>query len=594
MVGADGPCRQYGATVSGRRLGERLRGGAAAFRGGWHNPDLRRAQLCFAGAWTAEWAFTVGLGVLAFERGGAAAVGAVSLLRMLPAAVVTPFASVYGDRWRRERILVAVTGGRGVALGLMAVLAWLDVAVAVIYGLAVVATIAGVLFRPVHSALVPSLCRTPTELTGANVVRGMLDSLSTLVGPLLAAVLLAVSGPGAVFAACAVASLWAAWLMTGVAPEVKATETMGTGVMATGEPDASGEPPAAPASVVADLVEGLRVIGRDRHLTVLVMLAEVQTLMRGALTVFSVVVAIDLLDMGESGVGTLNAAVGTGAVLGSLAVSLLVGNHRLARWFGIGVALWGLPMALIGVVPVRGVALFLLLFIGVGNALVDVGIFTLVARLTPTTMVARVFGAMEGVGALTVGVGAALTPVAIHLLGLRAALVAIGLVSPVLVAVSWLGLRRLDGSIERRDHEVDLLHAVPMLAGLPLPAVGELAVALEPVTVPPGQVVFAQGDLGDRCYFVESGSAVVVGDGKEVTELGAGEMFGEIALLRQVPRTATVRAGSELHLQALRSEAFLPVVTGYRSSAGRATADVDARLDRFAPRGSRPDESQDV
>ena len=92
---------------------------------------------------------------------------------------------------------MAVTGGRGVALGLMAVLAWLDAAVAVIYGLAVVATIAGVLFRPVHSALVPTLCRTPTELTGANVVRGMLDSLSTLVGPALAAVLLAVSGPQA-------------------------------------------------------------------------------------------------------------------------------------------------------------------------------------------------------------------------------------------------------------------------------------------------------------------------------------------------------------------------------------------------------------
>jgi hypothetical protein len=412
----------------------------------------------------------------------------------------------------------------------------------------------------------------------------MLDSLSTLLGPLLAAVLLAVSGPGAVFAACAVASLWAAWLMTGVSPELMATE----------EPEAATEPAAVPTGIVADLVEGLRVIWRDRHLTVLVVLAEVQTLMRGALTVFSVVVAIDLLDMGDSGVGTLNAAVGTGAVLGSLAVSVLVGNHRLARWFGVGVALWGLPMALIGIIPVQGVALFVLLFIGVGNALVDVGIFTLVARLTPTNMVARVFGAMEGIGALCVGVGAALTPVAIELLGLRGALVVIGLVSPGLVALSWLKLRRLDGSVERRDHEVELLHAVPMLAGLPLPAVGELAIALEPVTVPAGQIVFAQGDLADRCYFVESGSAVVIGDGKEVTKLGEGEMFGEIALLRQVPRTATVRAGSELHLQALRSDAFLPVVTGYRSSAGRASADVDARLDRFAPRGPRADEAQDV
>jgi MFS family permease len=568
--------------VSGGRLRVRLRGGAAAFRGSWANPDLRRAQLCFAGAWTAEWAFTAGLGVLAFQHGGAAAVGAVSLLRMLPAAVVTPFASVYGDRWRRERILVAVTGGRGAALALMAVLAALDVAVAVVYGLAVVATVTGVLFRPVHSALVPSLCRTPTELAGANVVRGMLDSLSTLLGPAIAAVLLATSGPAAVFAASAVACLWAAWLMLRVSPEVMETRDAGT------EPAA-----AVSASVAADLVAGLRLIGGDRHLTVLVVLAEVQTVMRGALTVFSVVLAMDLLDMGESGVGTLGAAVGAGAVLGSLAVSMLVGNHRLARWFGIGVALWGLPMALIGLVPVQGVALFLLLFIGVGNALVDVGVFTLVARLTPSTMVARVFGVMEGLGALFVGVGAAVTPVAIGLLGTRGALVAIGLVSPALVVVSWLGLRRLDGSMERRDQEVDLLQAVPMLAGLPLPAVEELAIALEPVTVPAGGTVFSQGDLGDRCYFVEAGSATVIGDGREVTELGPGEMFGEIALLRHVPRTATVRADEDLQLQALRSDAFLPVVTGYRSSAGRASSDVAARLDRFAPRGPGPGGARD-
>jgi MFS family permease len=554
------------------RLGDRLRGGAAAFHGSWANPGLRRAQLCFAGAWTAEWALTVGLGVLAFQHGGAGAVGAVSLLRMLPAAVVTPFASIYGDRWRRERILVMVTGGRGAALVLMAVLASLDVAVAVVYALSVVATITGVLFRPVHSALMPSLCRTPTELAGANVVRGMLDSLSTLLGPVLAAVLLATSGPGAVFTACAVASLWAAWLMTGVAPDAMAT---------SGPPGATE--PAAPKGIVADFIEGLRVVGRDRHLRVLVALAEVQTLMRGALTVFTVVVAIDLLDMGESGVGTLSAAIGAGAVLGSVAVSMFVGNNRLARWFGLGVALWGLPMALIGILPIQGVALFLLLFVGVGNAMVDVGIFTLVARLTPRTVVARVFGAMEGIGALCVGIGAALTPVAIELLGLRGALVAIGLVSPVLVALTWLRLRRLDESMERRDGEVDLLHAVPMLAGLPLPAVEELAIALEPVTIPAAQVVFAQGDLADRCYFVEAGSAVVIGDGLEVSELGVGDMFGEIALLRNVPRTATVRSTSELHLQSLSSEAFLPVVTGYRSSAGRARSDVDARLDRFTP-----------
>ena len=283
-----------------------------------------------------------------------------------------------------------------------------------------------------------------------------------------------------------------------------------------------------------------------------------------------------------------------------LALAAAVG-HLLQRYSGlpkvVGYSMVGMLAGLAGFSgaawPLQGVALFLLLFIGVGNALVDVGVFTLVARLTPSTMVARVFGVMEGLGALFVGVGAAVTPVAIGLLGTRGALVAIGLVSPALVAVSWLGLRRLDGSMERRDQEVDLLQAVPMLAGLPLPAVEELAIALEPVTVAAGGTVFSQGDLGDRCYFVEAGSATVIGDGREVTELGPGEMFGEIALLRHVPRTATVRAHEDLQLQALRSDAFLPVVTGYRSSAGRASSDVAARLDRFAPRGPGPERSRD-
>jgi MFS family permease len=552
--------------VPGRPVSGRLRGGAEAFLNTWTNADLRRAQLAFAGAWTAEWAFTVGLGVLAFQHGGATAVGLVSLLRMLPAALVTPFAAVYADRWRRERLLVVVSAVRGAALALMGLLAMSDAPVVLVYALAVLSTVAAVVYRPVHSALLPSLCLTPSELAGANVVRGMLDSLSTLIGPALAAVLLATSGPGAVFAAGAVGSLWSAGLMVRVRPEVipRPSSRSSTGV-------------------VADLVEGLRAVRANRELTVLFGLAEAQTLMRGTLTVFTVVVALDLLDMGESGVGTLTTAVGAGAVLGSLAVSVLVGNHRLARWFGVGVTLWGLPLVLVGLVPVRGAALLLLLFIGVGNALVDVGVYTLIARLTPSHVVGRVFGALEGVGALTVGIGAFLTPVVIDLVGLRGALVVLGMVCPVLVGLSWASLRRLDGSMEVRDHEVDLLHSVPMLAGLPLPAVEELAIALDPVAVPAGATVFAQGELGDRCYVIESGEATVVGDGRLVARLGEGEMFGEIALLRDVPRTATVRADTGLQLQSLRSDQFLPVVTGYRSSAGRATVDVDARLDRFTP-----------
>jgi hypothetical protein len=544
----------------------RLRAAGGAFATTWRNRDLRRAQLAFAGAWSAEWAFTVGLGVLAYDQGGATAVGLVSLLRMLPSLVVVPFASVYADRHRREVLLVRVSVARGVTAGLMAVLVAVDAPVAGVYALAVVSTAAAVTFRPVHAALMPSLCRTPSELAGANVVRGMVDSLSTLLGPAVAGALLVTNGPAAVFVACAVAALLSAVAIARVAPEER--------VAAGGTAQAPG--------VVADLVAGLRTIAGSRHLAVLAVLAEVQILMRGALTVLSVVVAIDLLDIGESGVGTLNTAVGAGAVAGSVLASF-VGSHRLAAWFGLGVALWGLPLALVGILPVTGFAIAVLLLVGVGNALVDLGLFTLVARLTPHDQVARVFGALEGIAALCFGVSAVLVPVAIELLGTRGALVAVGLVAPASVALTWATLRRLDGTMGQRDREVDLLRSVEMLAALPLPAVEALAIALEPMAVPAGETVVRQGESGSHCYVLEDGVAEVLGDGRVVAALGRGELFGEIALLRDVPRTATVRARSDLRLQALAREDFLPVVTGYRASAGRATTTVDDQLQRYQP-----------
>ena len=117
-----------------------------------------------------------------------------------------------------------------------------------------------------------------------------------------------------------------------------------------------------------------------------------------------------------------------------------------------------------------------------------------------------------------------------------------------------------------------------------MPAVEQLARGLEPVTVAADHVVFNQGDIGDRYYVIESGEADVVGDGRVVATLGPGEGFGEIALLRSSRRTATVVAKSDLQLQALGSDRFLPVVLGYTPSAQQAAAVVDDRLERYEPK----------
>jgi MFS family permease len=544
----------------------RLAAAVAAFASNAHNPNLRRAQLSFFGAWTAEWAFTVALGIVAYRDGGATAVGLVGLLRMVPSALVAPILAPLADRGRREHVLVLVSAARGVATAVAAAVVGMAGPPQIVYVLAAFSTIAATLYRPAHSALLPSLCRTGYELASANVVRGLLDSIATLVGPLLAAVLLQFANVTVVFAVAAGASLWAAVLVIRVRYEAPPR-------------------PAAPREhLVAEAVEGVRAIVRNHDLALLVGLAVAQSFTRGAWTVFTVVVAIDLLGTGEPGVGTLTAAVGAGAVLGSLAASLLVGTRRLAGWFGMGIALWGLPIALIGVFPAEAPALSLLAFVGIGNALVDIGLFTLMARLAPDDVLARVFGVLESLGALTVGLGAIVASLMIELSGLRVALVVVGLVCPVLVTAAWLRLRRLDRSIGVRDSEIGLLQAVSMLSPLPLPAIEQLARGLEPVSVLTGHVVFNQGDVGDRFYVIESGEAEVIGDGRLVATLGQGQAFGEIALLRRIRRTATVRAVSALRLQALTSDHFLPVVTGFTPSAREAGTAIDAMLDRYAPR----------
>src|SRR5689334_23164309 len=246
----------------GRR--SRLRDAAAAFASNARNPSLRRAQLSFLGAWTAEWAFTVGLGIVAYRDGGTTAVGLVGLLRMAPSAILAPLLSPLADRGRRERVLILVSTLRGAATGAAAVVVALSGPTYVIYALAVLSTIATTLYRPAHSALLPSLCRTGYELASANVVRGLLDSTATLVGPLVAAVLLQFTGVDVVFAVAAAASFWAAALLVRLRYE------------APPRPPAPSRP-----NLAKEAVEGIRAVVRNRDLSLVLGLAAAQALTRG-------------------------------------------------------------------------------------------------------------------------------------------------------------------------------------------------------------------------------------------------------------------------------------------------------------------------
>jgi MFS family permease len=554
----------YGAGV-GEGSRRRLHAATRSFAATAENPAVRRIQLGFAGACTAEWAFTVVLSVYAYEQGGAKAVGLVSLLRMLPAAVLAPFASALADRWRRDLVLTLVAAARCATAVGIAVLVATDGPAVAVYVLAIASTVAAILYRPVNSALLPLLCHTPSELGSANVVRGLLDSVSTLVGPAIAGGLLAVADLTAGFTAVAVLAGLAAVVTLGLTVE---------------QPEGH----VSRSSVARGLVRGAEVSFRNPQLRVLFVLLAAQTLTRGALSVFTVLIAVDLLDMGEPGVGTLTAAVGAGAVLGSLFALMYVGNRRLAAWFGTGVATWGLPLVLLAIAPSEPAALVLFAVIGVGNALVDVGVFTLVARLAPERVLARVYGLLESVGALAVGAGSVAAASLASSTSLREAMALIGAIGPALVLICWFSLRRLDDTMLAREEDLVLLRTVPVFDPLPLPALEQLAAGLQPRHVAAGADLMVQGDVPpEGCYVIERGEAEVLGDGRRIATVGPGELVGEIALLRQVPRTATIRALTDLDVKLLDADRFICVVTGWGTSREVTSGRVDELLDRFSP-----------
>jgi CRP-like cAMP-binding protein len=550
-----------------RRLLPRIRKASRVLEEVAPSDSIRRAQLSFGAMWASESAFVVGLAVLAFRNGGVVAVGIVTGARMAAAALLAPLLATVADRVRRERVLACVGLVRAATLGGAALVTAVGGPTAATYGLAVVATVALALYRPAHSALLPALCASPQQLTSANAVRGMLDSFATLGGPAAAAILLAVNGLAAVFAACAAASLLGGLVVVGLSYDA---------------------PPRSKAAASGghEILQGFATIAANRELALITALGVVQTFTRGCLTVFAVVVAIDLLGTGDAGVGVLTAAVGAGGMLGSILAFGLVGHGRLALWFGVGIALFGAPLALIGVIPEQATAIILLGLVGIGNALIDVGGFTLLARLADETVLARMFAGFEAILTLGVAAGGLVTPLVVELLGVRPALVAIGLLAPLAVVASWPALRRLDAEMRVRDADIETLRLVHMLGALPVATIEQLAGGLEHAEFEPGRTVFRQGERGEHFYVVESGRAEVILHGRVVRTLGTGDCFGEIALLRDQARTATVCASVDTHLRVsrLRRSAYLTAVTGYPAASAAGEDLVTSRLKADAER----------
>jgi MFS family permease len=548
-----------------RQLLDQLGESGRAFREVFRNQALRRIELAWAGSIIGTWAYGIAVVVYAYEQGGATAVGVVGLLRWVAAGVASPFASLLGDRYDRRRVMVASDLVRAVLIGAAALFVYLDAAPVVIYVIAGLVGVAATAFRPAEAALIPSLARTPEELTAANVAASTIESVGIFGGPALGGLLLAASGPGTVFLVTAGTVLWSAFLVVGIRP------------VAEPAPEQQ-EVEAKPVSIVDELLAGFRTIARERRLRLLVALFSAQTFVDGMLNVLIVVIALRLLDTGKSGVGFLNSAVGIGGLLGALAAAALVGRRRQAADFGLGIFIWGLPIALVAVWPNQVFVLVLLGIVGIGNTLVDVSGMTLLQRSAPEDVLARVFGVLESLLLLTVGLGAVVAPLLLNWLGTRGALIVAGSLLPLVVIPAWPRLNAIDRTADIPVERLELLEANPIFAPLPAPTLEQLADALEQVRVPAGEEVIRQGEPGDRFFLVKDGTLDVYVDARKVQTLGPGDSFGEIALLRNVPRTATVQAQGDAELYALDRPHFLAAVTGFAPSLSAAEAVVGMRL----------------
>jgi MFS family permease len=536
-----------------RRLSET----AGAYRTVFRNPSLRRVQLVYGTSIAAEWGAVVALAVFAYALRGAVGVGIVGIVRMLPAAVATPFVAVLSDRFPRERVLQWIELAAAAALAGSTAAFYAGQAEIPIYALAGLLAIFSTLLRPTLAALLPSLATTPEELIAANGASLTTESLGTLVGPILAGVVVATADAGAVFAGATVVYLIAAVLVRAVRVEGPPAH------LAVGRP-------------AEELLGGFRVVAQEPQPRLLIALFAAQTLVRGALNVLIVVLAFRLLHAGGSWVGFLTAAIGAGGLIGAFASVSLTGR-RLAVPFGLGLLLWGLPIAALGLWPNKVTALVLLAIVGIGNSLEDVGGFTLLQRIVRDEVLARVLGVLWGLAMAGVGVGSVVGPPLIHAVGTRAAAAAIGLFLVGLVVVAWPRLVSIDRAVAIPAAELDGLEKVPMFRGLSVVAKERLAASLIALSFPAGAEIVKEGEIGDRFYIVVDGQ-IGATEGGRAAGRGSLEYFGEIALLRDVPRTATVTARTPVRLYALERDDFLAAVTGYSGGSEVGEAVIAERL----------------
>ncbi|GAA2123392.1 MFS transporter [Nocardioides bigeumensis] len=529
------------------------------------NKDLRRMQLAFAGSAAGDWAYAVAITVWAFQEGGATAVGVFTAVRMTASAVAGPLGATIADRMSRRTYMMVVDLARAAIVSVTAVLVMLDGPALPVYALAVVTAVVGAAFRSAQAGLVPRLVESPGQLTASNAVTANVENVMSFAGPAIGGLLIAATDVGPVIWLNAATFLWSFVLVAliKVPPRPESASTGGD------DEDEEG--------VLREITAGFSLVARDGDLRTITLLVAAQSLLWGFLSVYLVVIAARELGTGPEGVGYFNAILGVGTVLGGILVLGRVAKGRLAQDMAVGVLGWALPLLAMAIAPTPVVALLALAVIGTSDPWVNLGFETIPQRLAPERVISRVYAAAESTAVASVAIGALLAPLALDLIGLRGALAAAGTLVGLYTLSCLPRLRGLDHRLGEPEG-LPLLRGVPMMEPVAPSVLEELAHRLVPVTAAPSQIVVREGDTADRFYVIESGEVEVTRGAEVLRRESAGDYFGEIGLLRDVPRTATVTAVTETRLLALSRQDFLDAITGVGAARAAAEDIVSRRL----------------
>ena len=541
-----------------------------------------------------DWLYLVALLVIVYnESNDPLILGIVGAARIIPYVILSVPAGVIVDRFDRRLVLLVTDVARGTIMLVMTVIVATDGPLIAIVALAILATCFSCFFRPAIGAYLPSLVRDERELGPANSLFATLGELGFIIGPAIAGIIIAAADLTLAFAINAVTFAIVSVTLATLPPGIPGKPSGGldtVGDAATDEVDrgtgpvavtravgatsvAAAAPAAAPARSLREQIRPIR-----RPLIGMLALDTTGGFLFGGLSVLTVIIAVEQLNAGEAGTGYLNAAVGVGGVLGALGSGAILARRSLGPALLGGAFTLAAGFVILGLSTTMPPALFAMAIIAGGSVVADVVSITVFQRIVPDEIRGRILGGMQSIMTGTYAAGSLLMPVLVTALGPEVMLPIGGAVVVVSAVASFLILR--PWLTREPDAAVDALTRVsrlPLFAGVPVPALEAAAGRLVPVAVKAGEVVIRQGDPADLFYLIETGRFAVdqtesgIGATHRLRVMGPDEVFGELGLMHNTPRTATVTAETDGTLLALPGPAFLELVSAASGLSGQLT-----------------------